>query len=105
MVFGASECPACKDAALELLTHYSAWKTKKVEIIYISIDTDKAAFETAFKNAPWQTFCDFKGWDTAAAKAYCISGTPTYFLLDENNKILVHPNSVGHANAWITSRL
>jgi len=105
VVFGASDCPACKDAALELLTHYSAWKTKKVEIIYISIDTDKAAFETAFKNAPWQTFCDFKGWDTAAAKAYCISGTPTYFLLDENNKILVHPNSVGHANAWITSRL
>ena len=104
VVFGASWCPSCKTDALELLKHYAAWKTKNVEIIYISIDTDKAAFETAYKNVPWQTFCDFKGWDTEAAKAYCISGTPTYFLLDENNKILVHPNSVGHANAWIDTK-
>lgn len=105
VVFGASWCPNCKAEALELLKLYDAWKAKNVEIIYISIDTDKTAFEEAYKNAPWQTHCDFKGWDTQAAKDYYITGTPSYFLLDENNKILVRPNTVLHANVWITEKL
>ena len=72
VVFGASWCPNCKAEALELLKHYDAWKAKNVEIIYISIDTDKTAFEEAYKNAPWQTHCDYKGWDSTAAKDYHI---------------------------------
>ena len=43
--------------------------------------------------------------DTPAAKDYYITGTPTYFLLDENNKILARPNSVEHANVLIDFRL
>lgn len=105
VVFGASWCPNCKTEALELLKFFDAWKTKNVEIVYISIDTDTTAFETAYKNAPWQTYSDFKGWDTQAAKDYYITGTPSYFLLDVNNKILVRPNSVAHANAWIEHKL
>ena len=105
VVFGASWCPNCKTDALELLKFYDSWKEKNVEIIYISIDTDKTAFETAYKNAPWQTYCDYKGWETKAAKEYYISGTPTYFLLDVDNKILVRPNSVAHANTWIEYKL
>jgi len=101
LVFGASWCPACKQDALEILKYYDAWQTKNVEIIYISIDTDKTAFEIAYKNAPWQTYCDYKGYETQAAKDYYISGTPSYFLLDVNNKILVRPNSVAHAAVWI----
>ena len=102
LVFGASWCPTCKKEALALLNLYDAWKLKNVEIIYISIDTSKTDFETAYKNAPWQTFCDYKGWETQAAKDYSIFGTPTYFLLDDNNKILARPNSVEDANTWIT---
>jgi peroxiredoxin len=105
VVFGASWCPSCQTEALELSKHYDTWKTKNVDVIYISIDTDKAAFETAYKNTPWQTFCDYKGWDTQAAKDYYISGTPSYFLLDENNTILLRPNNVDHANAWINYKL
>ncbi|WP_445722812.1 TlpA family protein disulfide reductase [Flavobacterium sp.] len=105
VVFGASWCPSCKTEALELLEHYDTWKTKNVEVVYISIDTDKAAFTEAYQNAPWQTYCDYKGWDTKAAKDYYISGTPSYFLLDANNTILLRPNNVNHANAWISQKL
>jgi thiol-disulfide isomerase/thioredoxin len=105
LVFGASWCPNCKTEALELSKHYDTWKTKNVEIVYISIDTDKAAFVTAYKNAPWQTHCDYKGWDTQAALDYHITGTPSCFLLDENNTILLRPNNVDHANAWISQKL
>jgi thiol-disulfide isomerase/thioredoxin len=105
VVFGASWCPKCKIDAIDLLKQYDAWKSKNVEIVYISIDTDKVAFETANKNVPWQTHCDYKGWETQAAKDYYVSGTPSYFLLDGNNKILVRPNSIAHANAWIQNKI
>lgn len=105
VVFGASWCPSCQTEVLELSKHYDTWKTKNVEIVYISIDTDKVAFDTAYKNAPWQTHCDYKGWDTKAALDYHITGTPSYFFLDANNTILVRPNNADHANAWISHKL
>ena len=105
VVFGASWCPSCKTDALGLLKYYDAWKTKNVEIIYISIDTDKTAYEIAYKNVPWQTYCDFKGWETQAVKDYFIIETPTYILLDKDLKILGHPNSVAHADAWVNHKL
>lgn len=106
LVFGASWCPLCKTEALELLKYYDTWKTKKdVEVVYISIDTDKEAYKTAYQNAPWQSYCDYKGWDTQAAKDYFVYATPTYILLDKYMKILVHPSSVGQVDAWVNYKL
>ena len=106
LVFGVSDCSACKIEAVELLKHYNEWKTKKnVEVIYVSLDTDEATYKQAYKNAPWQLFCDFKGWESKAAKEYHIWATPSYFLLDKNLKILSHINSVAHANASINYKL
>lgn len=105
LVFGASWCPNCKEDALKLLSYYDAWREKDLEIVYIALDTDKEAFNTAYKNAPWQTYCDFKGWDSKSAKDYHISGTPTYFLLDKNTKILVRPASLEQVDAWVNYKL
>ena len=106
LVFGASWCPHCKDEALELLKYYDAWKTsKQVEVVYISIDTDEVAYKTAYQNAPWQQFCDYKGWETQAAKDYFVNATPTYILLDKDLKILEHPISIGQVDAWVNYRL
>ena len=102
LVFGASHCPACKKEGLELLKYYDAWRAKKdLEVVYISLDTDKAVFEKAYKDVPWQMFCDFKGWETQAAKDYYVNATPTYILLDKNRNILVHASSAGHVNSWV----
>lgn len=105
VVFGASWCPHCKSEAVQLAQQYDAWKAKNIAIVYISIDTDPTALQTAYANAPWHVYCDFKGWNTPAAKAYHITGTPSYFLLDKDNKILARPNNVEHAKAIITHTL
>ena len=106
LVFGASWCPHCKDEALQLLNYYDTWKTKKdLEVVYISIDTNKNEFETAYKNAPWQTYCDYKGWNTQAAKDYFVNATPTYILLDKDLKILVHPSSLAQVDTWVNYQL
>jgi hypothetical protein len=39
----------------------------------------------------WIASCDLKGWETQAALNYFIFGTPTMYLQETNNKILVKP--------------
>lgn len=106
LVFGASHCQACKKEALTLLRYHDAWQIKKgLEVVYISLDTDKNAFKKAYQNAPWRTYCDYKGWETQAAKDYFVNATPTYILLDKNSNILVHPKSLSQVNTWVNYKL
>ena len=107
LVFGSSTCPTCKKDALQLMEYYIKWKENKtpLEVVYISLDTDQATFNTAFKDVPWPSYCDFKGWDMQAVKDYYVNAIPTYLLLDKDQTILLHPKSIAHVNAWIMHRL
>ena len=102
VVFGASWCPNCQTDLPKLKEKYEALKKDyDVEVVYISIDTDKTAFESKYKEAPFITYCDGKGWETQAAKDYYIFATPTYILLDQDLKILAKINSPEHLEAWL----
>ncbi|MDO5980793.1 TlpA family protein disulfide reductase [Flavivirga spongiicola] len=102
LVFGASWCSHCEEEAPVLKKYYNVWKDKvNIEVVYISIDTDIEAFKEAYQNTPWQTYCDYKGWDTQAAKDYFVNATPTYILLDKTQKILLHPRSLEQVNTWV----
>ena len=106
LVFGESGCTHCKKEALELVSYYDMWTAKKnIEVVYISLDTDKQAFKNTYQNTPWQTYCNYKGWETQAAKDYFVNATPTYLLLDKDLKILVHPRSLGQVDAWVNYKL
>ncbi|MFN0082220.1 MAG: TlpA family protein disulfide reductase [Ferruginibacter sp.] len=105
VVFGASWCPNCQTDYSKLKESYKNLKEKyDVEIVYISIDTDKAAFEAYYKDAAFITFCDAKGWETQAAKDYHVFATPTYILLDTALKILAKINSPAHLEAWLQAK-
>lgn len=105
LVFGVSTCRHCKDEASELTNYYSKWKKElNLEVVYISLDTDKDAYNAVYKSTPWKTFCDFKGWETQAAKDYFVNATPTYILLDKDQKILIHPRSLKQVDAWVNMK-
>lgn len=105
VVFGASWCPNCQTDYPKFIENYKNLKsTYDIEIVYISIDTDKKVFETYYKDAPFITFCDGKGWETPAAKDYFIFATPTYILLDKNLKIVAKLNSPEHLEAWLQAK-
>ncbi|QTE23769.1 TlpA family protein disulfide reductase [Polaribacter cellanae] len=106
LVFGASWCSHCKEDAQKLLKYYTTWKAKKnLEVVYVSLDTNKKEFKKAYQNKPWQTYCDYKGWETQAAKKYYINATPTYFLLDKDLNILLHPRSLEQVDVWVNYKL
>ena len=102
VVFGASWCPNCQADYPKLKEKYESLKKKyDLEMVYISIDTDKSAFENYYKDAPFITYCDTKGWETQAAKDYHVFATPTYILLDKELKILSKIQSPEHLEAWL----
>lgn len=90
IVFGASTCPNCQTDYPSLIGKYNELKNKySLEIVYISLDTDKTTYETFYKESPFITYCDFKGWETQAAKDYYVNSTPTYILVNNDLKIIM----------------
>lgn len=105
VVFGASWCPNCQIDYPKWKENYVALKEKyNLEIVYISIDTDKKVFEDFYKESPFITFCDYKGWETQAAKEYYVFATPTYILIDKDFKVLAKLQSPEHLKAWLESK-
>lgn len=105
VIFGASWCPNCQTDYPKLVNIYKFLKdTYQVEIIYISIDTNFDEYTNYYKNAPFLTYCDSRGWDTPAAKNYFVFATPTYFLLDKELKIMAKIQSPEHLEAWLKSK-
>jgi peroxiredoxin len=101
VVFGGSWCPQCKAETIQLIMRYNKWKVKEVEVVMVSLDTDKKAFEDFASDFPYTLVCDYKKWDTQAAKDYYVSSSPTIFLLDSNNKIILRPPTVASLDGWL----
>lgn len=101
VIFGASWCPKCAEEFSYIPPLYEKWKSKGVEVVFISLDTDPALFKSFTKIFGFISMCDYKKWDTQAAKDYYIFATPTMFLLDKDNRIILRPGSVRQIDGWI----
>jgi len=104
VVFGGSWCPQCKAETIQLIMRYNKWKAKEVEVVMVSLDTDKKALEDFVSDFPYTLVCDYKKWETQAAKDYYVSSSPTIFLLDSNNKIILRPPTVASLDSWLENK-
>lgn len=89
--FWASWCMPCRVANAELVTIYKTFNPNGFEIISISLDGKKEAWEKAIKNDNlyWKYHgSDLKGWENAVAELYGVDAIPASFLIDENGIIL-----------------
>ena len=103
VIFGGSWCSQCRAEMIQLLPRYNNWKSKGLEVVFISLDTDKKEFENFTAPFPFYSACDYKKWETQAAKDYYVSSSPTIFLLDGNNKIILRPPTVTSFDIWLDS--
>jgi thiol-disulfide isomerase/thioredoxin len=101
VVFGASWCPKCKEELPEIAKQYQKWNGNSVEVVFVSLDEDQAAYQAFAKDFPFISTCDFKKWESKMAKDYYVFGTPTMFLIDQNRKIILRPTSVKQMDAWV----
>ena len=101
VIFGGSWCNQCRSEMIQLLPRYNNWKSKGLEVVFISLDTDKKEFENFTAPFPFYSACDYKKWETQAAKDYYVSSSPTIFLLDSDNKIILRPPTVASLDSWL----
>jgi thiol-disulfide isomerase/thioredoxin len=51
VIFGGSWCDRCRSEVIQVIPHYETWKKQGVEVVIVSLDTDKKAFEEFAGNA------------------------------------------------------
>lgn len=95
IVFWASWCPHCTDILPTLQEYYNPDNTSQLEIIAVSIDTEAENWKQAVSDHQfnWINIAELKGWDGPIVEEYGIAATPTFFVLDENKKIIAKPAS------------
>lgn len=104
VVFGASWCPDCQNDYPSLVGIYKQLKEKyDVDCVYVSLDTDKKAYQNFFKDAPFTTLCDTESWDSPTVKDYCVVATPTFYVLDKNLRILKKLTNAHQLEEFVTS--
>jgi peroxiredoxin len=70
VVFGASWCPKCTEEIPEIAKRYSKWNEKGIEVVFISLDVDRKAFETFANDFPFISYSDLKKWNSPIVKDF-----------------------------------
>ncbi|MNK86959.1 Thiol-disulfide oxidoreductase ResA [compost metagenome] len=95
VVFWSSTCSHCEAELPKLLEKYDKLKSQNIEIVGFSLDNNLDEFRSKANLYPWINDSEGKGWYSTYGETYNIVATPTYFVLDADNKIISKPNHVG----------
>ncbi len=101
VIFGSSGCSNTAKELSQTISLYKNWKSQNVEVVFISLNTDKTLFKNFTKVFPFISMCDYKKWESKAVQDYYVYTTPTILLLDKNHKIILQPKSISQLNSWI----
>ena len=105
VIFGASWCPACTEEMTQLIPLYEKWNKLGVAAIFVSLDTDPKAFQAYSEGMPFIAYSDYKKWDTQAVSDYYVSSSPSFYLIDQEGKLVLRPLSVKQLDAWVEWKL
>jgi peroxiredoxin len=96
IIFYASWCPHCQELLPKINELYQSQKSKKLNILAISIDTNKTDWLSFVQknNFKWTNVCDLKGWNGKAAIDYYLYATPSMFLINNKKEIIAKPINI-----------
>lgn len=89
--FWASWCKPCLSNIPFLKKIYSKYKTKKFDIISVSLDDNLDNWKNGINSNPveWKNMSDLKGWQGPLIKYLKIESIPRYSLLDVDGKMII----------------
>ena len=90
--FWASWCGPCMRFLPDLKAFYEKHKGSQLEILGVSLDDNREAWEGAVKakNIPWKLVSDLKGWKCEGSRTYAVNSIPATVLIDKSGKIVGH---------------
>lgn len=91
LVFWSTGCSHCL-REIPKLHAYMKDKTN-MKVIGFALENDAFVWETYKKTnlSGWHNVLGLKKWKNETARTYQINGTPTYFIVDKNKKIIAKP--------------
>lgn len=93
LIFWATWCDHCHVVLPRLAAAMNIFNEAKVNIVAVSIDTDKEALSAYLEKnpLPWDVVCEGSGWDGKIVVDYAIFATPTMCLINKDMKIVAKP--------------
>ncbi len=88
LIFWGSWCPHCKKEIPFIKEFYKSFKADGGEIVTFAIDLSEKDYKNAMQGTEWYNYSDLLKWDSPTVKTYGVTGTPTMYLLDKDNKII-----------------
>lgn len=87
--FWATWCGPCRMTIPSLVETYKKYNDKGFEVIGISLDQNRTAFDRYIKQngMTWDHYFDGRGWSNELAMKYKVRGIPAAFLIDREGKI------------------
>ncbi len=94
LFFWSSRCPHCMKTIPKIQEIYNDYRSAGLEVIAVSIDKKKEEWQHAInqENLEWTNVSSLKGWDSESTDIYFVSSTPTFYLVDNNAKIVGRPD-------------
>jgi len=96
--FWATWCAPCRAEMPRVKEVYATYHDKGFDIIGISMDNNRQAFDSYLKeqDMKWRQIYDGKGWQAELGQIFAVSSIPATFLVDKKGKIR-HKNLRGEA--------
>ena len=87
--FWATWCAPCRAEMPNVKEIYAAYNGKGFDIIGISMDNNRGAFDSYLKeqDMKWRQIYDGKGWQAEIGQLYAVSSIPSTFLVDKKGRI------------------
>ena len=94
LFFWASSCPHCIKTIPDIRNIYENYRSAGLEVIAISIDKKEEDWLSVIsnENLEWTNVSSLNGWDSESTDIYFVSSTPTFYLVDNNAKIIARPD-------------
>lgn len=92
IIFWSSTCSHCEKELPDILQKYEVLKKNNIAVIGLSMDSDANSYQEKVKSLPWTNDSELKGWYSSYSTTYNVHGTPSYFVLDADNKIIAKPD-------------
>lgn len=88
--FWATWCGPCVKETPRMKAMYDKWHDKGLEIVGISLDSDRQKLQSylAENGITWPQYFDGKRWDTVLSRRFGIRGVPTVVLIDREGNIV-----------------
>lgn len=105
VIFAAGWCPHCTAEIPKIADLYPEAHAKGLEVVLVSLDENPEDFAGFAAPLPFISTTDYQKWESPVAKDYHVYATPTYFLLNEKQELLIRIKSVEHLKAWVEQKM